>query len=90
MTTEAVPREIAGVTYQDPITYVAAGGFDATAVRAVVNAYKAYYAAKRRGRLPAGHWPKHVSAVTKCNEALCTAIMRRYRAYYGKQRAVIV
>lgn len=87
MAVQAVPREVAGVTYQDPISYVVAGGHDREVARAVVNDYKAYYAAKRRGKLLAPSWLDYVSHLTGLAEELCVAIMRRYRAYFGKQAA---
>lgn len=81
MTVQAAPREISGVTYQDPIEFLIAGGFNREQARAVINAYKAYYS---KGK-PGTHWLEYVTANTPVkDEALATAIMRRYREFYGK------
>jgi hypothetical protein len=77
----AAPREIQGVTYSDPITFVVAGGFEAEEARAVINAYKAYYAKNPGG----GDWLSYVLANTVVKDRdRAMAIMRRYRKFYGK------
>lgn len=81
MTAVAAPREIDGITYQDPVEFVVAGGFRAEEARAVINAYKAFYA---KGS-PGGNWLNYVTTNTDVKDRdRAMAIMRRYRKFYGK------
>lgn len=77
----AAAREIEGVPYPDPITFVVAGGFSAEEARSVINAYKAHY-----GKHPGGgDWLSHVTANTGVKDSdRAKSIMRRYRKFYGK------
>lgn len=84
MKLQAAPRQIGGQTYQNPTAYIEDAGFTGPAAQAVINAYKSYYAAKRRGRLLAPTWLEYVSNLLGLAEELCMGVMRRYREFYGK------
>lgn len=82
MRTGAVPREIEGTKYPDPVSFVVAGGFSVEESRSVINAYKAYYA---KGKVANGSWVEYVTANSQVkDEPRAVAIMRRYRKFYGK------
>lgn len=81
VTLAAAPRVINGTEYPDPIAFVVAGGFAKEEPRAVINAYKAYYA---KGS-PGGDWVAYVTANTSVQDPdRARAIMCRYRKFYGK------
>lgn len=78
----AKPRVIEDVQYKDPVEYIVSVGFGAQEARAVINAYKAFYAKGLRGK---GSWLDYVVANTAVkDEVRATAIMRLYRKFYGK------
>jgi hypothetical protein len=76
---QAQPRTIGGQTYSDAIAYVVAGGHDTKRAQMVINAYKRYYSQKQKGA-----WQAYVVKETGVDEVTATAIMRRYRNFYGK------
>lgn len=82
MKREAKARTIKGVQYANPIAFVVAGGFTAENASAVINAYKDFYT---KGMAHGDdHWLDHVTSKTGVDEVTATAIMRRYRQFYGK------
>ena len=82
MKVAATPREVKGVEYPDPVAYVVAGGFTEAEARAVINAYKRFYSL---GMQCKACWQDYVTANTQVKDKVkATAIMRRYREFYGK------
>lgn len=82
MKTAAKPRVIEGTSYSDPIAFITAQGFDADKARAVINAYKEFYAKKKGGG--DDHWLDWVTSKTGGDEVMAVAIVRLYRKFYGK------